>query len=399
MKIAIIGGGAAGFFAAISAKENYPASQVIIYEKTKQLLAKVKVSGGGRCNVTNGTTSIRELSEAYPRGGKELKKALQVFNTKHTFEWFKSRGVDLKVEQDGRAFPISNSSQTIIDCFLQEAEKLGIEIVLESGIKSISPDLELSFPRSQPVKFDKVIVASGGSPNKAGLEWLSHLGHTIVDPVPSLFTFNMPKNPITKLMGVVATEALVSIQGTKLRSKGPVLITHWGMSGPAVLKLSSFGARSLHALNYDFNAQVNWVNRPNNDEVLAALTTLTTDHPNKELSNARAFEIPQRLWDYLLSKSGMSLKKKWGECGKKSLHKLTAVLTNDVYAVKGKTTFKEEFVTSGGVSLSSIDFSTMQSKVVEGLYFAGEVMDIDGITGGFNFQSAWTTGFIAGKLK
>jgi len=404
MKIAIIGGGAAGFFAAISAKEHHAAAQVILFEKSNKLLAKVRISGGGRCNVTTGCTSTKSLTEAYPRGGKALKKAFQVFHPKDTMAWFESRGVALKTEADGRVFPVSNNSQTIIDCLMKATQKLGIQIEMSKGIKAICPTtgdrlrLEFSDKNASPLTFDKVIVATGGSPKRSGLEWLEGLGHQVVDPLPSLFTFNMPAESVTELMGVVAEDALVSVQGTKFKSAGPVLVTHWGMSGPAVLKLSSLAARILHEKSYEFTAQINWINIPNQNAIIAELNDIIAEHSQKMLSSVKPFSLPQRLWLYLLKRSEMPINKRWGELGKKGQNKLTTTLSNDIYQVKGKTTFKEEFVTCGGVSLESIDMKTMQSRACPNLYFAGEVMNIDGITGGFNFQAAWTTGFIAGKL-
>ncbi|MCR9286506.1 MAG: NAD(P)/FAD-dependent oxidoreductase [Bacteroidetes bacterium] len=404
MKVAVIGGGAAGFFAAIAAKENHPKAEVTIYEKSKKLLSKVKVSGGGRCNVTNGCISIKELSEAYPRGGKKLKKAFRFFNTQHTMNWFESRDVPLVIQEDNCVFPVSQDSQSVIDCFLKETTRLGIKIETQMGISKINPrgdQLQLEFSKGvSPAKiFDKVIVATGGSPKRQGLEWLENLGHKIADPVPSLFTFNMPNEPIRKLMGIVVEKNLTSIQGTKLKSDGPLLITHWGMSGPSILKLSAFGARILSELGYEFKVQVNWVSVVNNEEVANEIRNIIKEHPNKILANYRPYLLPERLWHFLLEKSDLPQKKRWGELGKKGLNKLVTILTNDVYAVKGKTTFKEEFVTCGGVSLESIDFNTMQSRVCKNLYFAGEVMDVDGITGGYNFQAAWTTAFIAGQLN
>lgn len=402
MKVAVIGGGAAGFFAAIHAKINHPKAQVTIFEKSKKLLAKVKISGGGRCNVTNGCTEIKELAKAYPRGGKKLKRAFRTFSTHDTMQWFESRGVALVIQEDNCVFPVSQSSQSIIDCMMIEARTLDIAIETTKGVKAIEPkgtELVLNFGAKHPsVVVNKVIVATGGSPKRSGLAWLEALNHKIADPVPSLFTFNMPNEPIKELMGIVVEKALVSIQGTKLKGDGPLLITHWGMSGPAILKLSAFGARLLSEMDYRFKVQVNWVNEINNELVMNELKRIVAEQTNKILANFRPYLLPERLWHYLLEKSNLSLKKRWGELGKKGVNKLMAVLTNDVYEVKGKTTFKEEFVTCGGVSLESIDFSTMQSKVCPNLYFAGEVMDIDGITGGYNFQSAWTTGFIAGKL-
>lgn len=401
-KVAIIGGGAAGFFAAVQAKANHPEAAVTIFEKAKKLLAKVKISGGGRCNVTNGCTDIKVLAKAYPRGGKKLKRAFRTFSTPDTMEWFESRGVRLVIQEDNCVFPVSQNSQSIIDCLMLEARILGVDIEMTAGVKTIKrvgEELELGFGGKHPARrMNKVIVATGGSPKRSGLEWLEALGHKIEDPVPSLFTFNMPEEAVTKLMGIVVEKTLVSIQGTKLKGDGPLLVTHWGMSGPAILKLSAFGARLLSEMGYEFKVQVNWVNEVNNELVRSELKKIEAEHPNKILANYRPYLLPERLWHYLLEKSDLSLKKRWGELGKKGLNKLIAVLTNDVYSVKGKTTFKEEFVTCGGVSLESIDFNTMQSRVCPNLYFAGEVMDIDGITGGYNFQSAWTTGFIAGKL-
>ena len=404
LNIAIIGGGAAGFFSAITAKENYPDADIVIFEKSKKLLTKVKVSGGGRCNVTNGCTSIKKLSEAYPRGGKALKKAFQVFNTKNAMQWFESRGVPLVIQDDDCVFPVSQNSQSVIDCFLDETKRLGVKIELDREIKAIrqiGDKLSLDFIDNAVLSrtFDKVIVATGGSPKREGLEWLEKLNHKIEDPVPSLFTFNMPAESITSLMGVVVEKTSVSIQGTKLKSEGPLLITHWGMSGPAILKSSALGARLLSELGYEFKVQVNWVDIQNNNIVMDNLSCIANEHSNKKLLNFRPYLLPQRLWAYLLEKSGLSTEKRWGELGKKGMNKLVNMLTNDVYSVKGKTSFREEFVTCGGVSLESIDFSTMQSKVCKNLYFAGELLDIDGITGGYNFQAAWTTAFIAGKLN
>jgi len=404
MNVAIIGGGAAGFFAAIAAKENYPNAEVVIYEKSKKVLSKVKISGGGRCNVTNGCDSINELCNAYPRGGKSLKKAFHTFSNKDTIKWFQSRGVPLVTQNDNCVFPVSQDSQSIIDCFLQEAKGLGIKIETGKGVKSIKPindQLELEFldEASQPRVFDKVVVTTGGSPKVDGLKWLEILNHRIENPVPSLFTFNMPAEPVTKLMGIVVENTIVNIQGTKIKSEGPLLVTHWGMSGPAILKLSSFGARELSRMEYIFRIQVNWVNELNNDIVMNELNTIISNHPNKILSTTRPYALPERLWLFLIDKTNLQPDKKWGEIGKKGLNKLISVLTNDAYEVEGKSTFKEEFVTCGGVSLQSIDLSTMQSRVCKNLYFAGEVLDIDAITGGYNLQAAWTTGFIAGKLK
>ncbi len=404
MKIAIIGGGAAGFFAAITVKENYPEAWVVIFEKSNNLLVKVKISGNGRCNVTNGCTSLKELTEAYPRGGKALRKAFRSFNTQHARRWFESRGVPLIIQADQRVFPVSQSSQSIIDCFLREAKRLGIRIETGRDIKSLNSvdgKLKLIFtgPTGLPRTFDKVIAATGGSPRREGLAWLEKLGHKIEAPVPSLFTFNMPNESIRNLKGITVENTWVGIPGTRLKSEGPVLITHWGLSGPAILKLSAFGARILSENGYKCQVRVNWVHEPNQALVREQLKFIIREHSRKYLSNVRPYALPERLWLYLIGKKDLPARKAWGGLGAKQLNKLVSVLTNDVYSMQGQTTFKEEFVTCGGVSLESIDLNTMQSTACENLYFAGEVMDIDGITGGFNFQAAWTTAFIAGKLN
>jgi len=403
MEVAIIGGGAAGFFSAIAVKENFPNASVVIFEKSRRVLAKVKISGGGRCNVTNGETNIPELCKAYPRGGQSLKKAFRTFSTGDTIEWFAKRGVPLVTQSDNCVFPASQDSQTIIDCFLREAKRLKITIETGKGVKAINPidqKLKIVFTNADiaPRQFHKVIVTTGGSPKREGLKWLEQLNHNIETPVPSLFTFNIPNERVTKLMGVVVDNAQVSIQGTRLKSNGPLLITHWGMSGPAILKLSSYGARLLSEKEYNFTIQVNWVNEQNYEVVANKMLSLSQENPKKIIVNIRPYGLCSRLWIYLLEKAEIPANKKWGELGKKGVNKLTNLLTNDTYLVKGKSTFRDEFVTCGGVSLLDIDFTTMQSKVCKNLYLAGEVLDIDAITGGFNLQAAWTTAFIAGKL-
>jgi len=404
MNIAVIGAGAAGYFAAISVKQHHPKAEVLLFEKSQQTLSKVRISGGGRCNATHACFSIGELSKAYPRGGKKLKKLFPRFNVTDTIHWFESRGVSLKAEEDGRMFPVSNSSESIIQCLQSELEKKKIKLKNKthiSGITKVNEKIQISFQDKDAVSMlvDKVIVTTGGSPSRKGLIWLEELGHRIVQPIPSLFTFNMPKNPIIQLMGLVAENALVSIQGTKLKSEGPLLITHWGMSGPAILKLSSFGARILSDLNYQFKIQVNWVNENNNERILEYLQNIIEKYPKRKLINQRPYLLPERLWIFLLSKMELSADKIWSDLGSKWLNKMVNILSNDIYEVNGKTTFKEEFVTCGGISLEDVDFNSMQSKVVKGLYFAGEILDIDAITGGYNFQAAWTTAYVAGMLK
>jgi predicted Rossmann fold flavoprotein len=403
MKIAIIGGGAAGFFAAINVKENFPYANVIIFEKSHKVLSKIRISGGGRCNVTNGCNTIDDLATGYPRGGRNIKKNFYIFNNKHTIEWFTNRGVPIYIQDDNRAFPKSDSSESIIDCFMYEIRRLKIEIRLGAKVKSINQSteerLEISIDNDpKHLFFDKIIVTTGGSPKDDGLSWLKKLGHKIEKPVPSLFTFKIHNDKITDLMGLSVENAIVSVQQTNLKSTGPVLITHWGMSGPAVLKLSAFGARILSELNYSFKINVNWVNEKNEELLASEMRKILNEHPKKLIVNMRPFNLPTRLWIYLIEKIEIPENKMCLELSKKEFHKLINILSNDEYTVKGRTTFREEFVTCGGVSLKSIDINTMQSKSVKNLYFAGEVLDIDGITGGYNFQNAWTCGFIAAKL-
>ncbi len=400
--IAVIGGGAAGFFAALSVKKHHPQYRVSLYEKTDKVLAKVKISGGGRCNVTNSTKDINSLIKAYPRGGKKLKNIFYRFTTQDTYEWFENRGVALKTEADGRVFPVSNNSQSIIDCLLSEAEKLGISIHYQTAVAHLEKNRDqwlLYFKHTEsPIAFEAVIVASGGSPKEQGFKWLKDLGHEIKTPVPSLFTFNLPKEPITELTGLVVEHAVVKIKGQGIESTGPLLITHWGFSGPAVLVASSHGARQLAETNYHFEIEVNWLNERNTQDLFQQLQKIILQHPLKTIVNQKGFPLPQRLWQFLLEKSNLSIEKRWNELGYKNARRLIELLTHDTYKVSGKTTFKEEFVTCGGVSLESIHLKTLESKEAQGLYFAGEVLDIDGVTGGYNFQAAWSTGYIAGQL-
>jgi hypothetical protein len=400
MKVAIIGGGAAGFFAAISCKEHHPNAEVILLEKSQNVLAKVKVSGGGRCNVTHACFDIKKLVDFYPRGGKQLKKSFGTFNTNHTVEWFTSRGVELKTEADNRMFPASNSSQTIIDCLMDEAEKLGVKIKYSCAVKNLTPtEKGFEFEVDSDKYFcDKLIIATGGTPKLSGFDWLKVLNHTIETPVPSLFTFNMPSENTAELMGVVAPNAIVRIQGTKLQQQGPLLITHWGMSGPAVLKCSAWGARLLQEKDYHFTAVVNWTGLANEEIIRTTLQNAKLENSKKKLTNGNPFELTSRMWDSLLKKIELNVDSIWSELSKKDFNRLVNILFNDEYKVAGKTTFKEEFVTCGGINLSEVNMNTMESKKCPNLYFAGEILDIDGVTGGFNFQAAWTTGFIAGKL-
>ena len=332
---------------------------------------------------------------------KQLKKAFNQFATKQTIAWFEEKGVELKTEADNRMFPITDDSSTIMDALLNTARALGIQIIKHAVVASVAPltegfDLELSDKKEF---FDYVIIASGGSPNMRGFDWLRDMGHEIIPPVPSLFTFNMPDENITELSGVSVPIAQVKVQGTKLKYSGPLLITHWGMSGPAVLKTSAWGARDLHVRNYNFDIQVNWLGEVTEEEFRTSLSSTVAANHKRQVKNQNPFNLPNRLWDYFIDKVNIQSDKIWAEVNKKELNRLVNTLLNDTYEVSGKTTFKEEFVTAGGVALSNVDFNTMQSRKCPGLYFAGEVLDIDGVTGGFNFQAAWTTGFIAGQLK
>ena len=402
-KIAVIGGGAAGFFAAISAKENFPESDVTILEKSQQLLSKVRVSGGGRCNVTNACETIEQLCSAYPRGGRQLKKLFGSFNNSHTMDWFEKRGVPLTVQEDMCVFPASQDSGSIIDCFMREAERLGINIITGAGVEELRPvddGLLIGFKdqKRRAQIYDKVIIATGGSPKKESLAWLEKCGHRIENPVPSLFSFNMPAEPLRNLMGVVVENTIVSLTGTKLKADGPLLITHWGVSGPAILKLSSYGARILKEQEYNFKIGINWINETNNELVFEEINSISELNSGKLLTSVRPYSLPFRLWNHLLERCGLSAERRWSELGRKGVNKIVNTLTNDIYSVKGKATFREEFVTCGGISLESVNTNTLESKIVPNLYFAGEVLDIDAITGGFNLQAAWTTGYIAGKL-
>ena len=398
-KIAIIGGGAAGFFAAIAAKQHWPDASVSLLEKSNKFLSKVKISGGGRCNVTHDSPDINELSKAYPRGSTQLRKAFHQFSATDTVQWFESRNIPLKIYPDGCIFPLANDSQVIIDCFLNTCRQLGVKLQLQQHISNIVVNSEnVSIQNNEEIQtYDQVIICAGGHPKRSSLNWLESIGLEMIEPLPSLFTFNMPKNPICELMGTVVPNATVKIEGTKLSGQGPLLITHWGMSGPAVLLLSAWGARLLAEKNYHFHVLVNWLDHKKEETLRQELQHTIAAHSAKKLSNWNPTPLTNRLWNHLLERAEISPDLRWAEIGKKALNKLVNTLLNDRFEVQGKTTFKEEFVTAGGVALSEIDFQTMKSKKFPRLSFAGEVLDIDGITGGFNFQAAWTTGFIAGK--
>jgi predicted Rossmann fold flavoprotein len=396
--LVVIGGGAAGFFCAVNAARLNPTLKVIIVEKTSKLLSKVRVSGGGRCNVTHACFEISSLVKKYPRGTNFLKKAFHQFNTSHCIKWFEERGVKLKTESDGRMFSITDSSQTIIDCLLKEANKYRVEILMNREVKQLSMVNGvwlMEFADHSNFVADYVCVACGGYPKSFMFEWFKQLGHSIEEPVPSLFTFNMPGNSITELMGVAVEKASVKIVGSKLSDEGPLLITHWGMSGPAILKLSAWGAREFAIKNYHFSLLVNWITDYNEQTLRDRWQTIRNEHSAQKIGNRYPFGLPLRLWIYLLNESGINEDSRWADLPGKEQNKLIKNLVAMEFEVKGKTTFKEEFVTCGGIKLSEVDANTMQSKIVPNLFFAGEILDVDGITGGFNFQHAWTSGWIA----
>lgn len=399
-KLVVIGGGAAGFFCAVNAARMNKGLQVVILEKTGKLLSKVKVSGGGRCNVTHSCFSIAEMIRKYPRGEKFLKKAFHHFFTTDTIQWFSERGVELKAEADGRMFPVTDNSQTIIDCLLNEAAKYRVQTEMNVNVVSFSKQEAtwlLQLANGKTITTDFLCIAAGGAPKASQLEWINKPGHQTEDPVPSLFTFNMPGNKITELMGVSVENAVVKIIGEKLQQNGPLLITHWGMSGPAVLKLSAYAARTLALKNYDFSVTVNWLPDYNEISLKDKMQLLRFDIAAQKIMNRNPFFLPARLWEYLLQQSEINPEIRWADLPAKEQNRLIKNLCAQEFAVKGKTTFKEEFVTAGGVLLDEIDVNTMQSRLHNNLFFAGEIINVDGVTGGFNFQNAWTTGWIAAK--
>ena len=399
-RLIVIGGGAAGFFCAVNAARMDPSLKVTIIEKSNKLLSKVKISGGGRCNVTHACFDITEMSKRYPRGQHFVKKAFYQFFTTDTIKWFEERNVKLKTEEDGRMFPVSDSSQTIIDCLLKETNKLGVEILMNREVKKIEKQLStfnLQLSTGEKISADFVCVASGGYPKSSMFDWLKELGHTIEEPVPSLFTFNLPNHPIAKLMGVSIEKARVKIFGTKLEEEGSLLITHWGLSGPAVLRLSAWGARELKIKNYELRIFVNWLSDYNEERLRKKFQQLRTTNASQKIINKNSFGLPNRLWEFLASQSGITNDMRWAGLAAVIQNKFIKNLCSYECEVKGKTTFKEEFVTAGGIKLNEVDANSMMSKKVPNLFFAGEVLDVDGITGGFNFQHAWTSGFVAAK--
>lgn len=401
MDIAIIGGGAAGFMAAIMARRTNPSSKVTIFERAQKVLAKVEITGGGRCNVTNSFAAITDMKQAYPRGYMLMKRLMKTFSHEDTFKWFEKHGVPLVTQEDECVFPKAQDSHAIIDCLVRQANELGVTICCRHRLVNIHKmedgRLKLEFDNSTQRIFHRTIITTGGSPNGRGLHYLERLGHKIETPIPSLFTFNIKDRTFCDLMGTVVDPVVVAIPGTKLRAQGALLVTHWGVSGPAALKLSSYAARLLAENDYKAPLAISWTDELTRQEVESCLLKFQAANPHKQVANLHPFGLPSRLWLYILSKLGIDAVKPWAEIGRKTLNRMIETLVNDQYTIAGKGAFREEFVTCGGVSLSSVNSKTLESKVCPNLFFAGEVLDIDAITGGFNLQAAWTTGFIAGK--
>lgn len=396
----VIGGGAAGFFGAVQAAEMNPAMQVLILEKSNKVLSKVKVSGGGRCNVTHHCFDPIKLSHHYPRGEKPLRNIFKTFGAEDTVAWFRSKGIQLKVEEDGRMFPVSDNSQTIIDCFVEEAIRMKIKITLGEGVISIIQNenrFSVHCNTGKEYFARKLLIATGGSPNAKSYDWISSLGHAVIPPIPSLFTFNDSEKKFKDLMGVAVGSAEVRIAGTKFSQAGPILITHWGLSGPAIIKLSAWASEYLHKTNYRFTALISWIGSVKEDDTRGLLSDQKKTKGKQKISTNPLFNIPQRLWLKLCALAEIPEQKIWAELPQKNLNRLLEYLIRCPFQIEGKTTFKEEFVTCGGVDLKEINTDTMESKKLPGIYFAGEVLNIDGETGGFNFQSAWSTAYLAAR--
>lgn len=396
--IVVIGAGAAGYFAAIHAA-SAQTSRVMLLEKTTKVLTKVKVSGGGRCNVTHTCGPASQLVKFYPRGGKSLKKAFGHFGTEDTVAWFERRGVKLKTEEDGRMFPVSDDSQSIVDCLQSAAREKGVELRLKAEVIRLQPKeggFELHLKNGEKLLANKVIVSTGGSNKQAAYEWLKSLGLKVAKPIPSLFTFNVPDSDLKDLLGLSVNHGWVQVPGSKWKQEGPLLITHWGFSAPAVIKLSAWQAIDFYERSYQFPILINWTGKEENglrEELLA----FAAGHPKKLVSGNQLFEIPQRLWQRLCEKAGINPQQRYHNLPKKLLNRMVEMLVRCPYQVNGKTTFKEEFVTCGGVELQEVNLATFEAKSMKGLYLAGEVLNVDGLTGGFNFQHAWTSGYLAGR--
>ena len=409
LKITVIGGGAAGFFSAITCAKTYPQARVTLLEAGRQLLAKVRISGGGRCNVTHACFDPGVLVQNYPRGGKALRGAFSRFQPRDTVEWFADRGVQLKTEEDGRMFPITDDSATIVNCLIRAAEDAGVRIRTgdavvsvkklmgngaEDGRGDIASMFEVELKSGESFKCDRLLLATGSNPS--GFKWAKELGNTVELPVPSLFTFNIADSRIKDLAGVSVPNAKVKLPGAKLEQSGPLLITHWGLSGPGVLKLSAWGARFLHDRHYKTNVLINWLPQYNAEVLRQQLVGVKSQLSHRLIVSSCPFPMPRRLWERLTSSIGIDDQKRWADLPNKAIDKLLLELVQGEYQIAGKGAFKEEFVTCGGVNLKEVDFKTMESRRCPGLFFAGEILDIDGVTGGFNFQSAWTTAWLAG---
>ena len=401
MKIGILGAGAAGFFGAIQAAQANPNAEVILLEKSTKILAKVLISGGGRCNVTHHCLDNARLVQHYPRGAKELRSAFERFSVNDTIAWFATQGVTLKTEADGRMFPDTNKSETIIQALTEAAKLAKVKIytnLQQIKVHYLAPGFNVQDKDGNSFIFDKILIATGGAPQIENFKWLQALGHDIIPPVPSLFTFNLKQHPLAHLSGISVEKAEVKILGTKLIQQGPLLITHWGLSGPVILRLSAWGARTLHDLNYFFDVSINWLPEFKEESLRAYLEKFKIENNKKLIGTQSPFrEIPSRLWKWMYEQAGITDQLKWADISKKQNNILIEILLRNTLKVDGKSTFKEEFVTAGGISLKDVDFKTMESKKCKGMYFAGEVLDIDAITGGFNFQAAWTTSYIAGN--
>jgi predicted Rossmann fold flavoprotein len=400
-RVIVVGGGAAGFFAAITCAESAPGTEVILLEKGPQFLSKVRISGGGRCNVTHACFDPRELAARFPRGGQALIGPFQRFQASDTVEWFESRGVKLKTEEDGRMFPVTDSSQTIIDCLINAAKRAGVKSLtgrgLEEAKKSAGGGFALKLSNGDVLECELLLLATGGCRTVAMGRLAESLGHTLEPPVPSLFTFHIDLPWLRDLAGVSVPEVEASVPGTKLRAKGPLLVTHWGLSGPVILKLSAWGARELHSSDYKFPLHVNWLPVLNENGVYDELNRRHREQPERLILNVPIGSLAARLWKQLFLSTGIPPGMRWAELSRANRRGLVQQLGRTEFSVTGKSLNKEEFVTCGGVRLTEVNFKTMESRICSGLHFAGELLDIDGVTGGFNFQSAWTTGWIAGK--
>ncbi|HEY3914231.1 MAG TPA: NAD(P)/FAD-dependent oxidoreductase [Verrucomicrobiae bacterium] len=399
-RVIVVGGGAAGFFAAITCADANPGADVTILEKTASFLGKVRISGGGRCNVTHNCFDAAALTTRFPRGERALRAPFKIFQVRDTVAWFESRGVKLKTENDGRMFPTTDSSQTIIDCLIHAATAAGVKLKANSSVARVtkkSPGFDVTLASEEILECDRLLLATGGCRAAAAGELATSLGHNLEAPVPSLFTFHIQEAWVQKLSGVSVATVAASIPDTKLREQGPLLLTHWGLSGPVILRLSAWGARILHALNYQFTLRINWLPQLNAEQIAEELARKRETQPSRFLINSPIAPLSFRLWEQLVTRAGVSAETRCAALSRAAQHTLTQQLTRTEFKVTGKSLNKDEFVTCGGVRQDEVDFKTMESRICPGLYFAGELLDIDGITGGFNFQSAWTTGWLAGQ--